>query len=234
MPCTATVVDEPPECLVEPTTLDFGSVDIDDGEVHLTFRITNVGGQLLEGEVTETCDEFFFVGGGGPYSLANGEFVDVNVAFDPATMGVKECIVETGTECANVTCNGTGTDEPAECLVEPTTLDYGTVLVGNAIDQVFRITNLGGQLLEGEVSETCDDYEIIGGAGAYSLANGEFVDVNVRFQPGRSCSVGRKRPMPVPTSVPGRPASRACAAGNGASTTARNPATTTNLMARSS
>jgi hypothetical protein len=190
--CTG-VGEDLPECLVEPTTLDFGTMDVDSAGLHLVFRITNIGGGLLEGEVTETCDEFSFVGGGGPYSLANGEFVDVNVAFEPATVGVKECTIQTGAECANVLCTATVVDEPPECLVEPTTLDYGTVLVGNAVDQVFRITNIGGSLLEGEVSEVCDDYEIIGGAGAYSLANGEFVDVNVRFQPGsgglKECTV---------------------------------------------
>jgi hypothetical protein len=188
VPCTGTGTDDPPECLVEPSSLDFGSVNVGDAADQV-FRITNVGGSVLTGEVSEVCDDFSLIGGAGPFSLGRGEFVDVNVRFAPTSGGLKECTVLTGMACADVPCTGTGVEAPPECQVDPTTLDYGMVNVGSAVDQVFRITNVGGGLLAGEVSEVCDDYSLIGGAGPFSLAAGEFVDVNVRFAP---TSIGLK------------------------------------------
>jgi hypothetical protein len=74
------------------------------------FRITNVGGGILTGDVAEICDDFSIIGGAGPFSLGAGEFVDVNVRFEPTSLGIKSCLVTTGTECADVPCKGTGVE----------------------------------------------------------------------------------------------------------------------------
>jgi hypothetical protein len=96
-----------PVCDVAPTSLDFGVVTVgnyaDD-----TFRITNVGTGLLEGTVSETSDDYSLVSGGGAYSLADGEFVDVVVRFEPTIGGLCECTVATGSLCADVSCTGMG------------------------------------------------------------------------------------------------------------------------------
>jgi hypothetical protein len=73
-------------------------------------------------------------------------------------------------------------DSPV-CQVNPTSLDFGTVCVGDYEDRSFTITNIGVCLLTGEVIEVWPHYSIISGGGAYSLGPGQTKTVTVRFQP---------------------------------------------------
>jgi uncharacterized repeat protein (TIGR01451 family) len=176
------VGDPLPACDVSQTTLDFGTVTVGEADT-LSFTITNTGGGTLSGSVSETCDHYTIVAGGGAYSLTAGQFVDVDVEFAPGVAGTHPCTIETGTDCANVSCTGVGELAPA-CDVSQTTLDFGTVTVGEADTLSFTITNTGGGTLSGTVSEACDHYTIASGGGAYSLTAGQFVDVDVEFSPG--------------------------------------------------
>ena len=131
-----------------------------------TFTITNIGGGTLDGVVSETCDHYSIVSGGGAYSLGAGEFVTVTVRFEPTSAGTHNCTIETGTAlCEDVSCTGVGEDLPS-CSVDPTSLDFGTVTIGEFADSTFTITNIGGGTLDGAVSETCDHYSIVSGGGA--------------------------------------------------------------------
>jgi hypothetical protein len=70
------------------------------------------------------------------------------------------------------------------CDVSPTSIDFGAVPLGQYVDELFTITNVGEGTLEGWAGASCDYYEIIAGDEApYSLGPGEYHDVIVRFQP---------------------------------------------------
>jgi hypothetical protein len=73
---------------------------------------------------------------------------------------------------------------PPICGVSPTIIDFGVVTVGDYEEEIIEIANLGGGCLSGTVSEACEDYSIMMGAGQYSLGEGEFTIVVVRFKPG--------------------------------------------------
>ena len=96
-----------PICDVTPISLDFGIVTVGDFADD-SFRIENLGLGLLEGVVSEICPDYSIVSGGGAYSLANGEFIDVVVRFQPTIGGLCECTVATGVECSDVFCTGSG------------------------------------------------------------------------------------------------------------------------------
>ncbi|MFH1841776.1 MAG: M6 family metalloprotease domain-containing protein, partial [bacterium] len=176
------VGEEAPTCSVVPGSLDFGTVTVGN-YVDDTFTITNTGGGTLAGSVNEPCSHFAIVSGGGSYSLGAGQSVVVTVRFQPTVSGPHACSIETGTgECGDVSCDGVGED-PVACSVVPGSLDFGTVTVGNYVDDTFTITNTGGGTLAGSVSEPCSHYAIVSGGGAYSLGAGQSVVVTVRFQP---------------------------------------------------
>jgi hypothetical protein len=170
-----------PSCQITPTSLDFGTVFVGDSK-DSTFTIKNTGGDSLTGAVSESCDHYSIVSGGGAYSLAADESLLVTVSFEPDSVGTHNCTVETGGECADVSCTGVG-ENPPECQVTPTSLDFGTVFVGDSKDSTFTIKNMGGGSLTGTVSESCDDYSIVSGGGGYSLAAAESLLVTVRFEP---------------------------------------------------
>jgi hypothetical protein len=173
---------EPASCAVEPDTLDFGTVTIGDYD-DLDFIITNTGGDTLSGTVSEVCTHYDIISGGGAYALAAGETVVVTVRFEPASSGLHTCTIETGSGlCTDVYCSGTG-ENPPICVVEPDTLDCGTVIVGDSLDMGFDIINAGGGILSGSVDDTCSCFDVVAGGGAYALSAEETLRVTVRFKP---------------------------------------------------
>jgi hypothetical protein len=190
--CEGISYEPPPACLIEPDTLDFGNVEVA-GYKMMTFDITNTGYGSLEGTVSDTCPAFDIVSG-SPYALEHDESQTVTIIFIPSAVGPYECTIETGNSlCTDLYCTGNGIIEGPECLIEPDTLDFGTVLTGNYTDLDFIISNTGGDTLSGTVSEACDHYTIISGAGAYALAADESLTVTVRFEPtvsgNHTCSI---------------------------------------------
>lgn len=182
----------PPACTVSPESLDFGAVSVG-GEAILPFTIKNTGGGTLAGAIAEACAEFSVFSGGGPYSLGPGEAVEVLVRFAPSSAGPRSCEVQTGASCAPVSCTGTGEALP-ECVVEPASIDFGTVTVGSPRDSTFTIRNAGGGTVAGDVSAACNDYATLSGGGAFSLSAGQSREVTVRFTPSSvgasGCQVG--------------------------------------------
>jgi hypothetical protein len=99
-----------PVCVVDPDTLRFGTVVLDDS-LSLQFSITNTGGGTLSGSVSEACGQYSIVSGGGPYALANGDTVHVVVKFKPTAAGNDTCSLSLGAaECGDLPCIGTGDD----------------------------------------------------------------------------------------------------------------------------
>jgi len=95
-----------PHCQVSPTVLDFGPVTLGSW-VDEEFTIVNTGGDTLRGDVAEACDHYSIVQGEGGYELAPEESLLVIVHFEPSSIGVHNCTVETGTPlCCDVSCTG--------------------------------------------------------------------------------------------------------------------------------
>ena len=171
-----------PVCAVYPTSFDFGITFIGD-YLDTTFTIKNTGGGILEGNVSDSCDHYDIVSGGGLYNLTANDSVVVTVRFEPTAAGTLTCIIETGSDlCDSVFCTGIGEPLPA-CDVYPPGLDFGSINIGESVNRDFTIRNNGGQTLTGNVSESCYHYSIISGGGAYSLTAGQFTTVTVQFLP---------------------------------------------------
>jgi len=193
--CTGQGVDISKECLVSPVNLSFDPVEIG-SHSELDFTITNNGATTLPGAVSESCDHYAVVSGGGSYSLGAGQSRAVTVRFEPTSCGTHTCMIETGVpECADVGCTGQGWEDG--CDVSPDTLDFGVVTIGSTQDESFVLTNTGCTTLTGAISESCDEYSIVSGGGSYSLGAGASRAITVRFSPD-SCGV---RPCTIETGV---------------------------------
>ncbi|MBD3162906.1 MAG: choice-of-anchor D domain-containing protein, partial [Candidatus Eisenbacteria bacterium] len=183
VPCVGTGTEPPPECAVSPLALDFGEIGVGEAAAR-SFWIRNAGGGALSGAVTADCEAFAILSGGGAYALPAGDSVRVEVEFAPDSSGTFACAIETGTEaCPDVACTGSATDDPPVCALEPASLEFGEILVGESIERTFTVRNAGGGVLAGEIAEECDAFEIPEGAGPFSLAAGESLRVTVRFAP---------------------------------------------------
>jgi hypothetical protein len=76
------------------------------------------------------------------------------------------------------------------CLVAPTSLEFGLVVVGSTADRTFTITNTGTLVLSGTVMGAVAPFSLISGGGAYTLAAGESRTVTVHYAPTASGSYG--------------------------------------------
>ncbi|HVP37696.1 MAG TPA: choice-of-anchor D domain-containing protein [Candidatus Saccharimonadales bacterium] len=190
-----------PACSLSVAELDFDTVDV--GQyANRTFTITNTGGDTLTGSVTAGCAGYSLVGPAS-YRLAAGQSETITVRCAPLAGGSLPCSLRVGSGgCGAVRCAATARVPPA-CRVQPTYLDFGTVLVGEWADRDFTITNTGGGVLNGTVSAPCTTFSV-SGALDYSLAAGQSQSFTVRFTP---------KPGAAPQPAPGRPGPRPAGGG---------------------
>ncbi|HEX7879439.1 MAG TPA: choice-of-anchor D domain-containing protein, partial [Candidatus Eisenbacteria bacterium] len=183
--------DAAPACEITPSTLLFGGVVVNTNS-EKSFVVRNAGGGMLNGTISENCNGFEVISGGGAYSLAGGESRTVTVRFRPTVQGMQTCGIGLGSlPCNNVAATGTGT-AAGLCRLQPVDLDFGTVFVGETADRTFTLSNLGGAPISGNIAESCGEFSIVSGGGAFSIGQNQSVTVTVRFAPTgtgtRTCS----------------------------------------------
>lgn len=172
------------ECAIAPDTLNLGAVAVG-ASAEGSFEIRNVGVGPLSGIVSETCEDFAVVDGGGSYSLDTGQTRTVRVRWTPRSSGVAQCAVATGASCGSVIAHGTATG--SLCAVAPVLLDFGTIPAWSEAEQTFVITNAGvGAWLDGSVTESCPRFSVVRGGGNFQLGQGQSREIVVRFNPDLS------------------------------------------------
>ena len=125
--------------------------------------------------------------------MAAGESLTVTVRFAPTVCGAQPCTITLGAAaCTDVSLTGEGQDYG--CSVTPASIDFGAVGVGSSADSTFTISNTGTcGTVTGTISESCADFEIVSGGGAFSLTPGNSRVVTVRFAPAsagaKSCTI---------------------------------------------
>jgi hypothetical protein len=166
-------------CSVSPTALNFPSTAVGSSST-ATFTITNNGGSILSGSVTESCVDYSV--SPSVYGLLPGQSQTFTVTFAPTSSGTKTCTINTGTTCSNVSVTGTATSgAPGGCLVSPTTLNFGSVAVGGSSSQTFTITNASTGIIPGSVLEFCADFSV--SPTLYFLLPGQSQTFTVTFTP---------------------------------------------------
>ncbi|MBI2884485.1 MAG: choice-of-anchor D domain-containing protein, partial [Candidatus Methylomirabilis oxyfera] len=140
-----------------PTSLDFGTVAVGGPSGDLTTTIQNTGAASLEVTGIALCagtsGEFTW-SPGMPLTVAPGGNTTLNVHYTPVDAGTDAgCLTiasnDPATPSANLAVTGIGSilppppnPQPAISLT-PTSLDFGTVVVGGSISKTTTITNLG-------------------------------------------------------------------------------------------
>jgi len=85
---------------------------------------------------------------------------------------------------------------PSTCSVSPTSLNFGSVAVGNSSSQTFTITNTGSSLMSGTVFESCGEFNV--SPATYSLLPGMSKTFTVTFSPtsggSKSCTINTSSP----------------------------------------
>lgn len=173
-----------PDCGLSTSTLVFDTVTVG-ASADRSVSLSNTGGGVLTGEWVSPSAEFSIV---GPprYAIAAGATDTFIVRFSPAAAGTRTADLATGTSsCANVVASGVARSNPQgtpDCSLSSTSLDFGSVHLGESADRSFTITNTGAGTLSGTVTSPDDRFVILGGPG-YTLVAGATGTFFVRFTP---------------------------------------------------
>lgn len=175
------VPESVPVCMAKPASVDFDTVQINHSKSE-TFKLFNIGGDTLRGNITEDCLDFSITAGGGSFELPAGDSLNVEVDFSPSALGPYQCTVETGIDCCRVSCSGVSVEETAVLL-----LSYGSSWCADHVrirwlmnpslrdmDLTFRLLRRGSseytfRTVKNPVFErrrdsfTCRDYEAVSG-----------------------------------------------------------------------
>ena len=96
----------PPALTVDPTSLNFGAVELGQSST-LTITVENTGGGTLDG--TATTNPPFAIVSGVTYSLGAGETQEIEVSYSPGKLGSEaDSVTLTGASGATVALNGSG------------------------------------------------------------------------------------------------------------------------------
>ncbi len=181
-----------PVCGIYPDTLDFGALEPGDiGSARVTIR--NDGTGVLAGTVADRCGPFRVTNTNLSYSLPRGVSKVFTVEFSADTLGARSCSFDIGAPCGALALLAS-VEPPAECGIVPASIDFGEVIIGESRDTFFTVTNVGGNLLAGEIDLSCGPFSVLGADRSYELGAGESRIFRVRYTPVRSgpatCDLG--------------------------------------------
>ncbi len=183
---------------VNPSSKDYGSVNLGESSAAQTFTISNKGGGTLTINPAPSLigansgDYSITDGATYPKNLTAGQSYTINVTFTPTAAGTRNAtlrIVDNQKSNQDVALSGTG--KGATFDVNPSSKDYGTVNLGeSSAEQTFTVTNTGGETLTISSAPTITgtntgDYSITTDANSYpvNLTNGQTAGWGVTFSP---------------------------------------------------
>ncbi|MBI4719770.1 MAG: T9SS type A sorting domain-containing protein [Chitinivibrionia bacterium] len=142
-------------CRIMPKALDFGEVMLGYSRI-LSFVISNPSAIAFSGSVAEASDQFSIRSGGGDYNLAPGESLVVEVRFKPTRGESAECIIRTGSECAEVPVSGVGF-----ATIGVTIQSYSAFWQDDHVEVKWRVKDVSGALSFGASRGSNDGRNVV-------------------------------------------------------------------------
>ena len=145
-----------PDIDVTPSSFDFGTVTVGEFKDR-SFAVANEGNSeqliIFSTEIQgANADQFIIVSGGGGAILNPGSTKLLNVRFQPTALGPQNAVLriesnDPNENPININISGTGSGVP-EIAVNPSTVQFGTVVVGSESNRGIIVSNQGLATLE--------------------------------------------------------------------------------------
>ena len=150
--------------------------------VSFQVKITNLGCARLDGAAT--VDPPFIIKSGATYSIPPQSVHTIGLEFSPTAAGVfTRTLTLTGGGGATVELTAEAVNPAPVIHVDPTSIDFGTVNVGQSGTATITITNTACGVLSGTASVSPPFY--IDGSADYSVSCGGEARITVKFTPER-------------------------------------------------
>ncbi|MFQ5603843.1 MAG: choice-of-anchor D domain-containing protein [bacterium] len=185
-----------PQIAVQPPAYDYGEVTVDSSRAQ-KFVVMNTGSsELYVTGISLTggdADAFKLDSGSVPFTLASDDTQQIVVSFHPTSVGNKSAVLRfTSNDAQNNPLELDLTGEAVlsqlpQIAVEPSSFNYGEVVIDSSAAQAFVVFNTGtaelsvtGITLSGE---NRDAFKIEDGSSPFSLLPGDSQQVAVSFMP---------------------------------------------------
>ncbi|NNE08477.1 MAG: choice-of-anchor D domain-containing protein [Gemmatimonadetes bacterium] len=145
-------------CEVFETELDYAEVLLGDSLVQ-AFTVRNNSESPVSYSLPSACGAFTIAQDDRDFELQPGSGKEVSVWFAPDTLAFYSCTIATGPGCDSVLVSGTGIGSP-ECVVEPGSIDFGTIPEGGLTEDTFTIRNDGTATLTATVPASCGVFTV--------------------------------------------------------------------------
>ena len=178
---------KPGELTVAPTSVSFGIVDVGNNQSKPATMTNSGGSSLTVSKVTSTGAGFTVSGMSLPLTLASGQSQGFTVIFTPASAGAVTgnlAIANTGsTPTVNVALSG-GSLTAGAVTPSSSSLNFGSILVGNKQTLTETLNNTGGSALAvTQVTPTGTGFAVSGLTLPLNLPAGEGQSFSVTFTP---------------------------------------------------
>ena len=133
-----------------PASLDFGDVPVG-GKVTLSVNVANTGAttETITGATPAAAPFASTVLPANGSTLAPGASVSIPITFAPTAAGARTGSVKVSSDAGAVSIpvTGNGVSGSPHMTLSPTSLDFGTVPVGQTVSRTFDLTNTGNLVL---------------------------------------------------------------------------------------
>ncbi|RMF62199.1 MAG: choice-of-anchor D domain-containing protein, partial [Calditrichaeota bacterium] len=184
-----------PDIAVNPTSHDFGDVQVDQASNQMV-EVSNVGAADLNVTsiaITGADSTDFSVADTTPFTLAAGASKTMEVSFTPHTVGTKSAALRLESNdpdenplAVDLTGNAT-TTSAANIAATPTSYDFGVLNVGETATHSFFISNDGASDLQvtgvSITGTNADQFAVVSGGGTFTLTPGQNREIQVLFNP---------------------------------------------------
>jgi hypothetical protein len=169
-----------------PSSISFGNVQVGHDKT-ISETVTNTGASDVDiSQATVTGTGFSINGINPPLTLTAGQSITFNVVFTPTSAGNDSGNVAITSDGSNPTLNiplsGTGT--PAgQLAVNPTSLNFGNVVVGNTAQQTAQLVASGATVIVSSVNVNNADFTVSGLSFPVTIPAGQGAQFTVTFKP---------------------------------------------------
>lgn len=172
-----------------PTSIAFGSVQVGSSQSH-SQTLTNTGGSLLHiSTATVTGAGFATSALSVPTTLNAGQSLTFNVTFTPQSSGNASgslaLTADGSVSNLSVTLSGSGAS-PGQLAVTPTTVNFGSVVVGATQNQSGTLTASAAGVTISSVSSTNSEFTLSGLSLPITLNAGQSANFTLTFAPQAS------------------------------------------------
>ena len=179
-----------PTISVSPQSIDFGTVVPGDSKTE-TFTVKNTGKADLNFVIQPLHNEFDIAESGNAFTLKSGKSKSFTVTFAPfvSNLDFQEQVTITsdasnGTQYISLYGNSEqqAAEEPA-INVSPSSIDFGTVEVGQSKTESFTVYNTGKVNLTFSISSLYNDFSLPESGRSFTLGAGSSKTFSVTFRP---------------------------------------------------